>query len=222
MSQYTEIEEQEAVIATQDLIAFENAANTSEYLEDEPDDKHSQFKKPVTTNDIEQREYDRIPKKTWQSTAWSVNVYCTWARHRNNQIDTLQDDYQSVPVDFQTSTVEEINYWLTRFILEVMRSDGNPYPANTLYNISARLLRHYWDDLNRYDLNILSKDDADFQSFWKALDSRMKEMTIAGIGTKKTLADPLTVDDEEQLWCTGTIGFHSAKALSYALFFNNC
>ena len=191
-------------------------------MEDKPDDKSSRFKEPVTTNEIEQREKDRIPKKTRQSTAWSVNVYRAWATHRNDQIDTLQDDYPSVPVDLKTSTAEEINYWMTRFILEVMRSDGKPYPANTLYNISAGLLRHFRDDLNRYDLNILSKDDAHFQSFRKALDSRMKEMKIAGTGTKKTSADPLTVDDEEQLWSTGTIGFHSAKALSYAVFFYNC
>ena len=66
MSQYTELEELEAVIATQDLIAFENAANISEYLEDKPDDKSSRFKKPVTTNEIEQRErteYQRKPSK---------------------------------------------------------------------------------------------------------------------------------------------------------------
>ena len=66
MSQYTELEELEAVIATQDLIAFENAANISKYLEDKPDDKSSRFKKPVTTNEIEQRErteYQRKPSK---------------------------------------------------------------------------------------------------------------------------------------------------------------
>ena len=76
---------------------------------------------------------------------------------------------------------ESINYWLTRFILEVMRADGKPYPANSLYSISTGLLRHFRDDLNRYDIKILSKDDVQFQSFRKALDSRMK----AGIGTKK-------------------------------------
>ena len=95
--------------------------------------------------------------------------------------------------------MEEINYWLTRFILEVMRADGKPYPANSLYSISTGLLRHFRDDLNRYDIKILSKDDVQFQSFRKALDSRMKEMTAAGIGTKKTSADGLTVQDEEQL-----------------------
>ena len=61
-----------------------------------------------------------------------------------------------------------------------MRADGKPYPANSLYSISTGLLRHFRDDLNRYDIKILSKDDVQFQSFRKALDSRMK----AGIGTK--------------------------------------
>ena len=32
--------------------------------------------------------------------------------------------------------MKEVNYWLTRFILEARRADGNLYPANTLYNIS--------------------------------------------------------------------------------------
>ena len=42
-------------------------------------------------------------------------------------------------------------------------------------------MRHFREDVNRYDIKILSKDDVQFQSFRKALDSRMK----AGIGTKK-------------------------------------
>ena len=80
-----------------------------------------------------------------------------------------------------------------------MRAGGKPYQANLLYSISTGLLRHFRDDLNRNDKKVLSKDDVQFQSFRKALDSKMKEMTAAGIGTKKTSADPLTVQDEEQL-----------------------
>ena len=53
-------------------------------------------------------------------------------------------------------------------------------------------MRHFREDVNRYDIKIISKDDVQFQSFRKALDSRMKEMTAAGIGTKTTSADPLT------------------------------
>ena len=69
----------------------------------------------------------------------------------------------------------------------------------------------------------LVKADVKFQSFGKASDSRMKEMTAASIiGTNKTSADPLIVQDEEQLWSSGTIGFHSWKALNYSVYFYNC
>jgi hypothetical protein len=50
----------------------------------------------------------------------------------------------------------------------------------------------------------------------------MKEMTASGIGTKKKSADPLTTEDEEQLWSSGAIGYHSTKPLSYTVFFYNC
>ena len=84
------------------------------------------------------------------------------------------------------------------------------------------MLRNFRYDFNGYDIKIISKDDVQFQWFRKTLDSKMKEMTAAGIGTKKTSADSLTVLDEEQLWSSGTIGFHSLKALSNSVYFYNC
>ena len=133
MSQFTELEELEAFVATQDLLAFESEHIRkdfiSKYLGDESDQR-TRFEKPTAVNEIEQRERERIPLKTRQSTSWSVNVYQAWAEHRNSQIETLRDEYTSVPLNFQATTVEEVNYWLTRFILEVMRAGGKPYPAN--------------------------------------------------------------------------------------------
>ena len=61
MSQYTELEELEAVLATQELLAFESV-DISECLGDEFD-KSARFQKPTTVNEIEQRERGRIPKK---------------------------------------------------------------------------------------------------------------------------------------------------------------
>ena len=80
---------------------------------------------------------------------------------------------------------EEVNYWLTRFILEVMKEDGTFYPANSLYNMSCGLLRHFRDDLKRFELNIFAKDEAKFQSFTNALDSRMKEMTTSTLALRR-------------------------------------
>ena len=125
----TELEELKAVLATQELLAFESA-DISESLGDEFD-KSARFQKPTTVNEMEQRERDRIKKKTRQRTAWSVNFYRAWDEYRNTKIKILEDEYRSVPVDLGTTLVEEVNYWLTRFILEVMRGDGKPYPANS-------------------------------------------------------------------------------------------
>jgi hypothetical protein len=68
--------------------------------------------------------------------------------------------------------VKKVDYWLTRFILEARRGDGKQYPGNSLYNNATGLL-HFRDDLKRFDLNILAKNDANFSSFRNALDSRM-------------------------------------------------
>ena len=92
--------------------------------------------------------------------------------------------------------MKEVDYWLTRFTLEARRGDGKPYAANSLYNIAIGLLRHFKDDLMRYRLNILAKNDANFSSFRNALDSKMKDMIRAAVSTKKNVADPLTLADE--------------------------
>ena len=62
MCQYTELEELEVVLATQELLAFESV-DISECLGDEFD-KSARFQKPTTVNEIKQRERGRILKKT--------------------------------------------------------------------------------------------------------------------------------------------------------------
>ena len=61
MSQYTELEELEAVLATQELFAFDSV-DVFECLGDEFD-KSARFRKPTTVNEIEQRERDRNMRK---------------------------------------------------------------------------------------------------------------------------------------------------------------
>ena len=75
MSQFTELEELEAFVATQDLLAFESEHIRkdfiSKYLGDESDQR-TRFEKPTTVNEIEQRERERIPLKTRQSISMST------------------------------------------------------------------------------------------------------------------------------------------------------
>ena len=48
---------------------------------------------------------------------------------------------------------------------------SHTHAANSLHNIATGLLRHFRDDLKRFDLNILAKNDANLSSFRNALDS---------------------------------------------------
>ena len=68
----------------------------------------------------------------------------------------------------KSTSTRVVNYWLKRFILEVIKTDGIPYPANSLYLIACGLVRHFRDNMKRFHLHILSKEDANFDSFRKA------------------------------------------------------
>ena len=47
----------------------------------------------------------------------------------------------------------------------------------------------------------------------------MKRLQSLGIGTKKHQAEPLTEEEEEQLWSTGQLGDHSPQALLDTMLF---
>ena len=80
-----------------------------------------------------------------------------------------------------------------------MKKDGIACPTNSLNLLAWGLVRHFRDGLKQFDLNILLKDDLNFDSFRKALDSRIKKMTASDIGTMKQPADQLSSDDEAKL-----------------------
>ena len=188
MSRFTEAEELEGILATQDLVAAGEEIDIPEYLKDEEDNKRLQHL--VTEVEIEKREKEQIPKNSRESTGWTVNCYWAWARSHNRKIDVSKEKYPFVPCELNKTSQDEVNYWLTKFILEIMRADGMLYPANSLNNIACGLLQHFREDLKCFDLNILVKCKPEFQLFRNALDSRMKEMIAIGIGVNMNSTSP--------------------------------
>ena len=144
--------------------------NISKYLDE--DGECSRFEKPTTNEQIKKRERDRIPNKTRQNTSWAVNVYRAWAEYRNTKIETAVDEYSSVPLTFETTSVKKVDYWLTDLFWKLGERMAN-HTQRTVY--ITMLLGYFTDDLKRFDLNILAKNDANFSSFRNALDSRMKK-----------------------------------------------
>ena len=56
----------------------------------------------------------------------------------------------------------------------------------------------------------------------KALDARMKQLTMQGVGTATKSSEPLTAEQEILLWDKGVFSVHSAEGLINAVFWYNC
>ena len=55
--------------------------------------------------------------------------------------------------------------------------------------------------------------DASFSQFREALDVEMKRLQKEGLGLKPRQAEPLSVQDEEQLWTKKLLGGHNEHSL---------
>ncbi|CAG2205225.1 unnamed protein product [Mytilus edulis] len=120
-------------------------------------DNKNRFSNPVSTTEFEKRISDRIPAKTKSSTNWSVNVWQTWAENRNCNPITATEHYTCVPVEMKSADLQQIDFWMYRFIMECRREDGSPYPHNTLINLTNGLQR-YLRENGRPEIFFLQKN----------------------------------------------------------------
>jgi len=62
---------------------------------------------------------------------------------------------------------EDIQYWLTKFVVEAKQKDGNEYPPNTIYQICYGR-RRALNSAGHTDVNIFNA--AEFSKFRDTLD----------------------------------------------------
>lgn len=173
-----------------------------------PTDKQeggTRFAKPVTDQEVHKAQQKAIPENTKKSTNWAVNVWKAWSAHRRSVNSTRCPSHLFI----MAKNKWELNYWMTRFVMEVRRQDGKEYPPNTLHQICCGILRYIREIVPELDF---FKDPA-FSDLQKTLDSEMKRLRSQGLGCNPKTADPISVQDEEVLWSTGGLGEHSPQSL---------
>ena len=140
------------------------------------------FSKQFFDEELKDKLMEGIPKKTKYNNNWSVNIWREWARQRNKLPETAQEKYQKVPEKLEKVTFAELEFWLSRFIVEVRKKDGTLYPSRTLEGIISGIQRHMRDELGRREMNIWSKDNPAFETFRMDMDVRRRELNSVSSG----------------------------------------
>ena len=181
------------------------------------------FKLLASQGEIEQRASNNTPVKTRNQNKWALNAWEAWARWRNNERETAWEKYVKVPIDISDcKSLEEMGYWLSRFVLEVKRKDGKEYPFRSLHQMCLALQRHLRASPKHCDIILIDEKNPAFNLFYNALDSKMKELAKKGIVIEVNRADEISTEEESLLWEKGVINLHTAMGLSNGVYYYNC
>ena len=164
----------------------------------------NRFAVPKTDADVQAVQASAVPKNTSKSTSWAINIWKEWTTHRRTVCHPL-----NCPPHILLCQPEELNQWLSKFVLEIRRKDGQQYPPQTLYAICCGLLR-YVREL-KPDINFFK--DAQFSGFQRTLDGEMKHLRSCGLGSKKKQAEPISIHEETIPWEHGLLGSCSPQVL---------
>ena len=156
-----------------------------------------------------------IPKNTKKSTNWATTVWIDWTEYRRMAAEEDADESELPSALINQLTKTELNYWLSHFVLEVRRRNGDCYPPNTLYQICCGLQRAIRETSPGWNLFT----DPEFCDFRNSLDAQMKDAKARGLGNKRRQAEPITAEEEDLMWASGVLGTDSPQALVDTMFF---
>ena len=75
-----------------------------------------------------------VPLNTGKATKWALKVFEQWREPRNAaNVEQCPDNLLLEPC------MEQLNYCLSRFVVEARREDGMPYPPLSISNILAEI-----------------------------------------------------------------------------------
>ena len=159
-----------------------------------------------------QEEIDMITKgyvlmNTQRSVAWSMKVFQEWKYSRS------MDDDGEWPSDlFEVDDLGNLNFWVPRFINEVWRADGDPYPPTTIHLLYADLQLSMLDYNNRLP-KYLDWTNLVFHPIHGARHSVYHSLHCAGIGTSVCHTAIISEEKEAKLWEKGIWGVYNPKSL---------
>ena len=170
----------------------------------------SRFAEPKTNSEVLEAQKNAVPKKTRQDTEYCIRVFESWRTNRNSSGSSV--------ASLEEIDKQSLSYWLARFVLEARKVDGTEYPPNTLHHIVCGIMRHM-RSTTMPGVDFYS--DSEFAHLKCSLDAEMKRLQSMGLGSSHKQAEPLTNEDEEQLWEKKILGGHNPQSLLKTMVFMN-
>ena len=163
----------------------------------------SRFAKPKTENELQYAKENAEPITTKNSNKWALSIWNEWSK---NRIANYGEGPGVLP--HLLPNKEALDQWMSKFILEIRRLDGEEYPPNTIYQITCGIMRN----IRKFCPEINFFKDVEFHSFRTILDSEMKRLKASGLGIVKRV-EPISFNEEEKLWSNNVLGSTSPQVL---------
>ncbi len=110
-----------------------------------------------------------------------------------------------------------LNYWLSKFIVEVRKENLEEYPPNSLLSMLMGLQGY----LRLQGRTVDFLNDPEYDRIKQVLDAEMKRLTAKGTGSNTRKAEALTDKEIEKLWQTKQLGdFNPGVLIRTVLFLN--
>uniref|UniRef100_A0A1X7U5K4 DUF3504 domain-containing protein n=1 Tax=Amphimedon queenslandica TaxID=400682 RepID=A0A1X7U5K4_AMPQE len=94
----------------------------------------SQLAAPKDNEAVLAAQKSAIPETDKKSTDWACRIWEQWSLSR-------KQSHCSYPAPSHPySDKSTLDSWLSKFLLEICRKDGNEYPPNTLYFVACGIL----------------------------------------------------------------------------------
>ena len=99
------------------------------------EESSSRWSSPKCDEKLKKIRQGGIPKQMQKQTDWAVSVWVQWASYRCEKIIEESKKKHPLLTNFVAMSEDGLKFWLVKFVAEVRRSDGKPYPPNSLYQM---------------------------------------------------------------------------------------
>ena len=89
----------------------------------------------VDDDKMREGQLNRIPANTKKVTKWSFGVWTDWKMARSERWSEDSDKRPAGVGDITKMSIEEIDFWLRKFVLEVRKTNGERFYPNTVWDL---------------------------------------------------------------------------------------